>query len=462
MRNRIASLPPDQPDPDLLNRLFFVQQVCLVLVIQIGIVSLCAHASAALNSLLPEVLTAMPPYAALAALLCAFALLLSEPGRSGLLVLTGRAVAAFAACAAGSALAERVFLHPVLFNPLALAGLAPSPQDAVAPATPAAFLLLAVIILLMRTRHSLSSIIADATACFLGLLVLVLGMEFLFGTFAVSPAITQLVSPQTLFCLVLLTVVALLRRTEYGVLSFFLGYGMGSRVGRSVLPVLFVLPFLREVGRARMISSNLIPLPYVTAILTSAATIISLGLLVFLAWYINRMQTEIQDLTLRDELTGLHNVRGFNLLAEQALLLARRANQEFGVLFIDLDDLKTINDHLGHSIGSATLVETARLLRTTFRETDVIARVGGDEFVVAGQFDLESISAAVDRLQACAHSTTDATGRRYALRLSMGYAAITSARETIKDLITRADQAMYQDKRQKKSLVSAWPASARN
>jgi diguanylate cyclase (GGDEF)-like protein len=455
MRNRLASLPPNQPDPDLMNRLFFVQQVCLILVVQITIVALAAHTSAGLSALLPNVLTAMPAFPAAAALLCASALLLSEPGRSRNLVFAGRVVAAFAACVASVSLGERILTAPLAFVALAQSHAAILPRELFSLAALFAFILLATVILLARTQQPLPSIATDAITCFLALLVLLLLLEFLFGAFTTGHAIVGFAAPQTIVCLVLLTVVTILRRAEYGALAFFLGYGIGSRIGRGLLPALLVLPFLRELGRARLLSTQLIPSPYATALLTSLATIVSLGLLLFVAAYINRMQTEIQGLTLRDELTGLYNVRGFNLLAEQALLLARRAKQEFGVLFIDLDNLKVINDNLGHAVGSATLVETARLLRTTFRETDVIARIGGDEFVVAGQFDLELISAAVDRLQACANTTGNESGRRFALSFSVGYAAVSNSRETVKDLLMRADQAMYDDKRQKKVLATA-------
>ena len=188
-------------------------------------------------------------------------------------------------------------------------------------------------------------------------------------------------------CLALLTVVTILRRAECGLFSVFLEDGIGGRIARIIAPVLIILPFLRELGRARLLNAQLVPTPYATAILTSVATIVSFGLLLLLVRLINHMQNEIHGLTLRDELTGLYNFRGFNLFADQAFRLARRAQLPFGVLFIDMDNLKMINDELGHSAGSISLVETAKLLNATFRETDVIGRLGGDEFVVAGQFD---------------------------------------------------------------------------
>jgi diguanylate cyclase (GGDEF)-like protein len=221
-----------------------------------------------------------------------------------------------------------------------------------------------------------------------------------------------------------------------------------------VAPILLLVPFLRELGRSRLLSSQLLPMPYATAILASIATIFSFAFLLVLVRLINNMQTEIHGLTLRDELTGLYNFRGFNLFAEQAFRLARRAKVPFGVLFVDMDNLKIINDELGHSAGSISLVETAKLLSATFRETDVIGRLGGDEFVVAGQFDSEEIALAIDRLRSGAAAKTKLAGNRFFLSLSMGYAASDhTTEETLKSIVSRADKAMYKEKRAKKRIA---------
>jgi diguanylate cyclase (GGDEF)-like protein len=253
---------------------------------------------------------------------------------------------------------------------------------------------------------------------------------------------------------VLLTVVAVFRRSENGIFSLFLGYGIGSRIARWLTPPLLLIPFLREIGRAHVLNAQLIPAHYATAVMASLAAVVSFGFLILLAGRINKMQTEIQDLTLRDELTGLYNVRGFNLLAEQALRLSRRAQQPFAVLFIDLDGLKRINDEYGHSAGSASISEAAQLLNATFRETDVIGRIGGDEFVVAGQFNEDTVLSAIERLE-CASATISAKkDRRFGLSLSMGF-AINEANpnETLKGLLARADKSMYEVKKLKKTAM---------
>ena len=96
----------------------------------------------------------------------------------------------------------------------------------------------------------------------------------------------------------------------------------------------------------------------------------------------NQLQQNLRHLSLRDDLTGLYNRRGFQTLAEQQLKQVRRTRRTLSVLFADLDGLKTINDTLGHHVGDSALIEAGRLLTRSFRDTDIVARFGGDEFAV--------------------------------------------------------------------------------
>jgi diguanylate cyclase (GGDEF)-like protein len=139
------------------------------------------------------------------------------------------------------------------------------------------------------------------------------------------------------------------------------------------------------------------------------------------------------------------------LLADQALRMAQRSQLPVSVLFVDVDNLKKINDTLGHDAGSAFLVETANLLRETFRETDVIGRIGGDEFAVICQGSYVAISIAAQRLSLASKAHDSETGRRYPLSLSLGYVtAEEHVRQSLKELLTAADRAMYEEKRLKK------------
>jgi diguanylate cyclase (GGDEF)-like protein len=273
-----------------------------------------------------------------------------------------------------------------------------------------------------------------------------LGKWSLFGIPADAPT-----WPGALLCLLLLTLITVLRKTENGIFSIYAGGGNGGNLARILSPILLIAPFLREGTRARLIGAGSMPPHYITALLASSAAIVSISLLHYLVWRINEMETEIHDLAMRDELTGLHNLRGFRLLADQAMRLSQRAKVPFSVMFVDLDDPKKINDSLGHDAGSAYISEAAEILRSTFRETDALGRIGGDEFAIAGQFSCKSISAALQRLnESCALRNSDG-GRQYALSLSVGYAtADEKSKGTLDLLMARADEAMYDAKRLKK------------
>jgi diguanylate cyclase (GGDEF)-like protein len=314
------------------------------------------------------------------------------------------------------------------------------------------FLLLSCTMVLSRVQGRIAVRLADLLTFCLCLTVLTVVSGYVFGTYSIfGTQATVPSSPQTLLCLVLLTTMVLMRRAEDGIFSIFIGRGIGGRVARILSPILLILPYFREETRARLVGASQMPAHYVTAILASTAAMVSIALLLYLAWRINGMEMEIQKLSLRDELTGLNNLRGFHLLAEQALRLSQRSKLPFSVLYIDLDNLKQINDTLGHQTGSAFLVETSEILRTTFREADVLGRIGGDEFAIAGQFGKSAIASANERLEACCAAKNAEAGRSYALSFSVGYVTSDEAdQETLDELLMRADEAMYTVKRSKK------------
>jgi diguanylate cyclase (GGDEF)-like protein/PAS domain S-box-containing protein len=162
-------------------------------------------------------------------------------------------------------------------------------------------------------------------------------------------------------------------------------------------------------------------------------------------------EEELRAMSLRDELTGLLNRRGFLTLAEQQLRLVQRMKKRLILLFIDLDRMKWINDTLGHPEGDLALKNTGIILKKTFRESDLIARVGGDEFVVVtlNSFD-ESTETILARLEKNLSAFNKANQAQHPLSLSIG--AVSSEEEelcTIEALLTRADQRMYDNKKAK-------------
>ncbi|MDQ3941114.1 MAG: diguanylate cyclase, partial [Actinomycetota bacterium] len=157
---------------------------------------------------------------------------------------------------------------------------------------------------------------------------------------------------------------------------------------------------------------------------------------------------ELRRLALLDELTNLNNRRGFSLLANHQASIARRDKKPMTLLFIDLNHLKTINDNFGHKEGDRAIIDAANLLKETFRESDILARVGGDEFCVLmttdGELDVET---PLGRLQTNVELHNAQGIRPYKLSVSVGRAGYDPANPvSIEDLMRQADIVMYQDK----------------
>lgn len=162
----------------------------------------------------------------------------------------------------------------------------------------------------------------------------------------------------------------------------------------------------------------------------------------------HRLRTILQYQSLNDELTCLLNRRGFWSLASQHIKIARRAQWEFILIFADLDGLKQINDTYGHPEGDQALRAVAKILKDTFRTSDVIARIGGDEFVVlAINTSSTGIEAINTRLQESLN-LYNLNNSRYALSMSFGVAKFDpQSGATLEEMIAAADMAMFEDKR---------------
>ncbi len=166
-----------------------------------------------------------------------------------------------------------------------------------------------------------------------------------------------------------------------------------------------------------------------------------------------RIEERLHSLSITDELTGLFNRRGFSTLAERHVKVARRQNKGMLLICVDLDDLKGINDTLGHNTGDMALVETAGILKKTFRESDIISRIGGDEFTV---FQIEDEATTpevlISRLQQNLASRNEKGDQRYHLSFSVGFAYCTpESFISINELLIQADKSMYDQKRYKQA-----------
>jgi diguanylate cyclase (GGDEF)-like protein/PAS domain S-box-containing protein len=166
-----------------------------------------------------------------------------------------------------------------------------------------------------------------------------------------------------------------------------------------------------------------------------------------------RKEDELREMSLTDELTGLNNRRGFFTLADQQLKIANRSKKVMSLLYADLDGLKIINDTFGHDEGDRALVETAALLRDAFRESDIIARIGGDEFVVltvdVGDVKPDSL---IWRVQEKFDARNAAGHGKFILSISQGIACYDPEEPcSAQELVNLADKRMYEKKLAKKA-----------
>ncbi|PKO55769.1 MAG: GGDEF domain-containing protein, partial [Betaproteobacteria bacterium HGW-Betaproteobacteria-19] len=161
-----------------------------------------------------------------------------------------------------------------------------------------------------------------------------------------------------------------------------------------------------------------------------------------------RAEAAIQHLAHHDTLTGLENRFSLGVRLKQAIAIARRTEKRVGVLFLDLDRFKTINDSLGHHVGDALLVQVADRLRETVRDTDIVARLGGDEFVVVLQNlnDASDATHAAEKVLAHLSQPYEVGTSMLHTTPSIGISLYPDDGDNTSALMRNADTAMYHAK----------------
>lgn len=165
------------------------------------------------------------------------------------------------------------------------------------------------------------------------------------------------------------------------------------------------------------------------------------------------LEEKLRAISMTDELTGLFNRRGFFSISRRQRQLLDRVDGSLFLLFADIDNMKWINDTLGHNVGDQALIEVADLLKSTFRLADVIGRLGGDEFAVllTEKNDVTSIDSATSRLEDALQEINEQHDRAFPLALSYGVVRYNhEAPCSLDELLSKADQLMYENKNKKK------------
>jgi len=165
-----------------------------------------------------------------------------------------------------------------------------------------------------------------------------------------------------------------------------------------------------------------------------------------------KLEEQMRTVSITDELTGLLNRRGFLIFAEKQRDIAKRNKKNFSLLYLDLDEMKRINDEFGHREGDRALVDIATILKKTFRASDIIARIGGDEFTV---LITEPPGPTIEKtvaghIQDNLRIHNEQTEKGYRLSLSMGMVHYDAEQPCcVEALLDRADALMYAHKRQR-------------
>ncbi len=175
-----------------------------------------------------------------------------------------------------------------------------------------------------------------------------------------------------------------------------------------------------------------------------------------LAADILQAKKRITQLSQTDDLTGLLNMRAFNMALEKEIARATRYEQPFTVIMVDVDGLKDVNDRYGHTAGSRLISVIAQSIKDCVRTSDVLARYGGDEFVImVAHTSTEHARTAAERIRAAINNTSfDMKGVRIASTVSIGIASYPECVEDAADVLDKADIALYKSKQSGRNMVT--------
>lgn len=444
----------NQPDLALLGRLARIERICAITAAAISAAVLLLWL---VRPLLPALdapgWQQMKFNTALGCGLIALGLLLRVPGAAPARVRATLLLSAVVLALALGALFQYATGLSLFIDQLVVRDPSPSLPGRMSPQTATVLALAAAAMLLLRRTSGFGARLADLLVVALVGVVLMLLCGYLFrasGLYGISGE--TVTSPQSLICFLLLAFTIAARRALYGFTSVLVGVGIGSHIARIVLPAALVLPSVLALLRLYASESGIADRATSTAVTVASQTLIVMCLVIWMAWRINALESRLRHASLTDELTGAHNRRGFMLIAEQALALARRNGQSARLFFFDLDGLKRINDSLGHDAGSEFIRTMAELLRRGFRESDVIGRIGGDELVALAIDDTGDPDQRVAALHDAAAQLQAERRSDYPLAFSAGHAPVDlTASRPLEAALRIADERMYANKLERRA-----------
>lgn len=455
--NRPAVSPiTDHPDPQILNVLSYFRRLAYTLIYCTAGTVLIAWIIPSIGHLLPIGWSHMKANTAVMILVSAGSIGLSYPSRSVRQRALSRLLGVLVFLFAGVTFLQFFGIHLFDIDTILVPDHHSAAPGRLAFQVAFGFTMLGVVLPLLSTRAASMRRLVDGAILLLCVFLFSFIGSLFFGVEG-SPgwALSNQLAPQSFFCIALLIALVIERRTSAGLFSILVASGIGGKTARFAAVPAIVLPFLIAALRDLMTHFDFLTLNYAIAIAPAITSVIALCLVLALARRNRDLEAAVHELSLRDELTGLYNRRGFIALGRQSMNLANRDKERVSALFIDVDNLKRVNDDLGHDAGSELLKEMARLLQRTFRATDVIGRIGGDEFVVVAKADGMMMTHTLSRLEALVERENKKLGRQYEIAFSSGITTTISPSETLEDLVDRADARMYEAKRERRHRATA-------
>jgi diguanylate cyclase (GGDEF)-like protein len=285
-------------------------------------------------------------------------------------------------------------------------------------------------------------------------IVLILLGSYVFGLMNFSDTSgINLSSPPTLACYLLIAMCLLGRRAQVGgVLGLLVTRGAGGRIARVMMPLALVAPFLGVAIIDWFDDNAILERHEASAVTAPLLAILILAAITWLGLRINALELQLRAQSMTDPLTGTMNRRGFDSVADHATVRAARHGLPVRVYYFDLDDLKRINDEYGHDEGSRLIADFSAALVAAFRAEDIVARIGGDEFLVLTIGDTGMAATALQRVENRIGEVNRERPAPLHISYSVGYAGrADDGAMPLGDLITLADAAMYVRKSTKRA-----------
>lgn len=227
------------------------------------------------------------------------------------------------------------------------------------------------------------------------------------------------------------------------IVGFMIGtFFLGTWLGLFMLVLSLGLSFF-----PRMYGAELSQYQIVDIVIKATFSLLIFALVV----YLNKLYSRVKEMAILDSLTGLNNKRGFQFLANTILHQAKRNKAMVCCVYLDIDNFKQVNDTKGHKTGDNVLVDLARVLQGSLRESDICARIGGDEFcIIILDTGEESVHAIIQRIQESFRELS--LRKKWPTSLSIG-AFFSQDEYTLPYLMSEADKIMYQAKQKGKNRV---------